>query len=63
MRSVINRFRRDERGASAIEYVMLVVFIALVLAAGAQTFGTSLSTWFSKTATSIGALNTNIPPP
>jgi pilus assembly protein Flp/PilA len=61
MLSLINRFRGDERGASAIEYAMLVVFIALVLAAGAQTFGTSLSTWFSKTAASIGTLNTNIP--
>jgi pilus assembly protein Flp/PilA len=61
MLSLINRFRGDERGASAIEYAMLVVFIALVLAAGAQTFGTSLSTWFKMTAASIGTLNTNIP--
>jgi len=40
---------------------MLVVFIALAIAAGAQTFGTDLSTWFSTTGTSISTLNTKIP--
>jgi pilus assembly protein Flp/PilA len=61
MLSLINRFRGDDRGASAIEYAMLVVFIALVLATGAQLFGQSLSTWFTNTATSIGTLNYKIP--
>jgi Flp pilus assembly pilin Flp len=42
MLSLINRFRTDERGASAVEYTMLVVFIALAIAAGAQTFGRPL---------------------
>jgi pilus assembly protein Flp/PilA len=63
MLSLINRFRTDERGASAVEYTMLVVFIALAIAAGAQTFGTDLSTWFSTTGTSISTLNTKIPGP
>ena len=48
MLSLINRFRTDERGASAVEYTMLVVFIALAIAAGAQTFGTDLSQWLLK---------------
>jgi pilus assembly protein Flp/PilA len=61
MLSLIHRFRTDERGASAVEYTMLVVFIALAIAAGAQTFGTDLSTWFSTTGTSISTLNTKIP--
>ena len=61
MLSLIHRFRTDERGASAVEYTMLVVFIALAIAAGAQTFGTDLSTWFSTTGTSISGLNTKIP--
>jgi pilus assembly protein Flp/PilA len=61
MLSLINRFRTDERGASAVEYTMLVVFIALAIAAGAQTFGKDLSTWFSTTGGSISTLNTNIP--
>jgi pilus assembly protein Flp/PilA len=61
MLSLIHRFRTDERGASAVEYTMLVVFIALALAAGASTFGKDLSTWFSATGASISGLNTSIP--
>jgi pilus assembly protein Flp/PilA len=63
MMSLIARLRRDERGASATEYAMLVVFVALAIAAGAQTFGKDLSTWFATTAASIAGLNTNIPGP
>ena len=63
MLSLINRFRTDERGASAVEYTMLVVFIALAIAAGATTFGTDLSTWFSNTGASIAGLNYKIPGP
>jgi pilus assembly protein Flp/PilA len=63
MLSLIHRFRTDERGASAVEYTMLVVFIALAIAAGAQTFGSSISTWFTTTGTSISGLNTKIPSP
>jgi len=63
MLSLVNRFRTDERGASAVEYAMLVVFIALAIAAGAQTFGTDLSGWFSNAGSSISSLNYNIPPP
>ncbi len=62
MFSLITRLRRDERGASATEYAMLVVFVALAIAAGAQTFGKDLSTWFTTTAGSIAGLNTAIPP-
>ena len=61
MPSFISRLRRDERGASATEYAMLIVFVALAVAAGAQTFGKDLSTWFTNTAGSIAGLNTNIP--
>ena len=62
MPSLIARLRRDERGATATEYAMLVVFVALAVAAGAQTFGKDLSTWFATTAGSIAGLNTNVPP-
>jgi len=39
MLSLINRFYRHDGGATATEYAMLVVFIALAVAAGAQTLG------------------------
>ena len=63
MMRLIARLGRDERGASALEYAMLIVFVALAIAAGAQTFGKDLSTWFSTTAGSIAGLNTAIPGP
>jgi pilus assembly protein Flp/PilA len=63
MVGLIARLRRDERGASATEYAMLIVFVALAIAAGAQTFGKDLSTWFASTAASITGLPTTIPGP
>jgi pilus assembly protein Flp/PilA len=62
MLSLINRFRTDERGASAVEYAMLVVFIAVALAAGASTFGKDLNTWFTTTGSTImGTAPSSIP--
>ena len=63
MRRLINRFRVDERGATATEYAMLVVFIALAVATGAQAFSGGLNTWFSAVSTSISGLNSTIPSP
>ncbi len=42
MLGLINRFCRHERGATATEYAMLIVFIALAIAAGAQALGGGL---------------------
>jgi pilus assembly protein Flp/PilA len=61
MLRLINRFRTDERGASAVEYAMLVVFIALAISAGASTFGAGLNTWFTNTAASLAGLSSTIP--
>jgi Flp pilus assembly pilin Flp len=61
MRRLINRFRVDERGATATEYAMLIVFIALAVATGAQAFSGGLNTWFAAVGTSIGNLNSTIP--
>lgn len=61
MRRLINRFRVDERGATATEYAMLVVFIALAVATGAQAFSGGLNTWFKAVGSSISSLSSNIP--
>ncbi|HEY4855594.1 MAG TPA: Flp family type IVb pilin [Xanthobacteraceae bacterium] len=61
MRRLINRFRVDERGATATEYAMLVVFIALAVATGAQAFSNGLNSWFNAVSTSITNLNSTIP--
>jgi len=48
-----HRLRRDDRGASAVEYGLLVFLIALVIVAVVGTLGTTLSSVFSTVATSI----------
>ena len=63
MRRLINRFHIDERGATATEYAMLVVFIALAVATGAQAFSSGLNSWFQAVSTSISGLNSTIPGP
>ena len=53
MLSLINAFCRDENGASATEYAMLIVFVALAIAVGAQTLGTDLTTLFTDVGTTL----------
>jgi pilus assembly protein Flp/PilA len=48
-------FRTDRRGAAALEYALLVSFIALAIVTGVTSFGTALGTFFSGLATTIGA--------
>ena len=57
MLSLINRFRIDERGATATEYAMLIVFIALAIAVGAQAFSTGLNDLFTKMGTTISGVS------
>jgi pilus assembly protein Flp/PilA len=48
MDRLMGRFRRDERGATATEYALLVVFVALAVAVGANVLGTGLSNLFGR---------------
>lgn len=41
------RLRREETGATAVEYALLVGLIAVVLVGGLTIFGPQLSTFFS----------------
>ncbi|WP_336857624.1 Flp family type IVb pilin [Sinomonas albida] len=45
--------RRDERGATATEYALLVGLIALIIVVGVGAFGTALNTWFSSLASTV----------
>jgi Flp pilus assembly pilin Flp len=56
MLSLINRFRVDERGATAVEYAMLVVFVGLAVAVTAQTFSTNLSDFFARIGAALAAI-------
>ncbi len=48
-------FLADEHGGNAIEYGLLAALIALVMAVGATTLGTALSTLFGAVATKTKA--------
>jgi pilus assembly protein Flp/PilA len=50
MLGLIKQFYRHERGATATEYAMLIVFVALAIAIGAQALGGGLG----NTLTNIG---------
>lgn len=61
MSYLIKYFRRDERSATATEYALLIVFIALVFAVGAQTLGSGLNNLFSAIGTQLSNLNPVLP--
>ena len=47
---------RDERGATATEYGLLVGFIAIIIVAGVSFFGTSLDAYFNGLGTWLAAV-------
>ena len=46
---------RSERGASAVEYGLLVALIAIIIIVAVSLLGSNLSAIFNKTANSIGS--------
>lgn len=62
MLDLIKRFCRDEDGATATEYAMLLIFIALAIAFGASYLGVSINSLFKKVGDTIaGAAIPSIP--
>jgi pilus assembly protein Flp/PilA len=53
MLSSIQMFRRNESGATATEYAMLIVFVALAIAVGAQTLGNGITDLFNRVNTTL----------
>ena len=53
MTSSIRRFLRDEEGAAAVEYGLLVALIAGVIGLVVATLGTNLKTVFTNIGTCI----------
>lgn len=45
--------RRDDRGATAVEYGLMVTFIAIVIIAVVTTLGTKLKTVFTNVANGL----------
>ncbi|MBV8936881.1 MAG: Flp family type IVb pilin [Alphaproteobacteria bacterium] len=61
MLALTARFRSDDRGATATEYAMLIVFVALAIAVGAQALGNDLNDLFTKVGTTLSGIT--IPTP
>jgi len=51
----IKNLIREEEGASAVEYGLLVALIAVAIIGAVQLLGTNLKTMFTNVAATIGA--------
>jgi pilus assembly protein Flp/PilA len=51
----IKKFFRDEEGATAVEYGLMVALIAIVIIVAVTLLGTNLSSKFNQVATAVGA--------
>lgn len=54
MRNFINRFAKDESGATAIEYGLIAALMAVIIIAGIGLIGTNLGNRFQFIADTIG---------
>jgi pilus assembly protein Flp/PilA len=53
MRKLVQRFVRDEPGATAIEYALIAAGISVVIVAAVQAVGGSLNTIFTNVAAAL----------
>ncbi len=58
MSKFVTSFMKDESGATAIEYGLIAALIAVVIIAGAQTLGTTLSSKFNTISSNISTAGT-----
>ena len=54
--SLLSRFARDEQGANALEYALVLILVAFAIVGGAGLLGTNLNTLFHSTATAISGV-------
>ena len=53
MKSLLNRFAKDESGATAIEYGLIATLIAVAIIVGAGALGTKLNVVFNGLSTKM----------
>lgn len=53
MRKIVNRFAKDESGATAIEYGLIAALISVVIIGVLSTIGTNLQTKFNQIANQL----------
>ena len=52
---LILRLHRDERGLTGVEYAIMLVFLAMVIAVGAFVLGQNVSNLFANAGGSLGS--------
>ncbi|WP_243373468.1 Flp family type IVb pilin [Microvirga solisilvae] len=57
MKSLINRFRKNESGATAIEYGLIAALIAVVIIGALTMAGSELTTTFENITNNLKAAN------
>jgi len=60
---IANRVAKDERGASMVEYALLLALIAVVCIAAVTTLGSSASDKFTDVSNSVGGAGGPAPAP
>ena len=55
MKSIIARFRKDEDGATAIEYGLIAALIAVVIIGAVSTLGTDLTGIFEDVSDALNS--------
>lgn len=55
MKTIFNRFIKDESGATAIEYGLIAALIAVVIIGALQLIGGNLTARFGSVANALGA--------
>ena len=53
MRSALQQMRLDRRGATAVEYAMIALFVSIAAFSAIATIGTDVTNLFSHIATSF----------
>lgn len=53
MKSLINKFLKDEDGATAIEYGLIAALIAVAIISAVTAVGTKLQTTFSEVSSAL----------
>ena len=57
MLQFIKCFARDERGANAMEYALVLILVAFAIVGGAGLLGTNINALFHATGTAVGAVS------
>ena len=54
-RGWLRRVIKNEKGATSIEYALIVTFVALVMIVGVTFLGNNLNAWFNAMGTKVNA--------